>query len=106
MASPFPVVPTWGNAATQIPGIVMQGETVDAGTIRWALSGNFFEKGTSPIPVVVVWSGRDQLQFLSIGGKPGTVAAKFHCVFLGGEFSTTSPGLIADAPVTDVKGLG
>jgi hypothetical protein len=58
-----------GDAAAEIPGIVMQGETIDAGTIRGALSSDFFEKGTSPIPVVVVWPGRDQLQFLSIGGN-------------------------------------
>ncbi len=48
-----------GDAAAEVPGIVMQGETINAGTMGGTLSSDFLEKGAGPIPVVVVRSGRN-----------------------------------------------
>ena len=48
-------------AAAEVPGIVMQGQAINPGTMIRAFASDFFKKGASPIPVVVVWSGRDEL---------------------------------------------
>src|SRR6266545_777710 len=85
--------------------VVMQAHRVDLVNLAGSFLYQLREKAAGPAHVARVRPGRDEIEFGSIGWRPGGEAPKFLGILFRQHVSPAAPRFVADAPITDVERL-
>src|SRR4029077_19473018 len=102
----FSFNPVAGAAPAQVPGVVVERQTIDGTEVSWRMTHDIFQKPTRPIPFVIIGSGSDERQLLSILPPPGSISAEVQGILLCLEISTAAPRLVAAAPISTSERFG
>ena len=101
----FSRIPVLRFSATQVPSVVVERHSIDMPQLARSLAHDFCKKLSRPIPIVRVWAGSDQFQFVAIGRKPRGIAPKLDSVLLRSEVTAASPRFVSDAPILHMEWL-
>src|SRR5580704_2558012 len=100
----FSFNPVAGAAPAQVPGVVVERQTIDGTEVSWRMTHDLFQKPTRPIAFVIIGSGGDERQLLSILRHPGSISAEFHGILLRRKIAAAAPRLVTDAPISNCEG--